>query len=65
MKHKQPEKAYRHEYRRQYINEDEVLPPPAETHQEGGHLVMTIRGVRYIGKRDARGLSWVPENGER
>jgi hypothetical protein len=63
MKQKPVKTAYRHEFRRQRNDQGVDLPPPAETSQEGGKLVMTIAGVRYIGKRTGGAFVWVAEDG--
>jgi len=62
MKPKPVRYAQNRAFRRQYQNE-ELLPPPAETSQEGGKLVMTIAGVRYICKRTGGAFVWVAEDG--
>lgn len=64
MGNKPNKAAYSRTYRRQYDIAGERMPDPAETHQEGDKLVMTIDGVRFIGiKNPLRGFYWAPENG--
>jgi hypothetical protein len=61
MKQKPVKIAYRHEFRRQRNDQGVDLPPPAETRQEGSALVMTVAGVRYIGKRTGGAFVWVED----
>lgn len=61
MKPKPVKAAYRREFRRQFDQGGEPLPPPAETRQEADNLVMTIAGMRYIGKKTKQGFFWIEE----
>jgi hypothetical protein len=63
MKQKPVKTAYRHEFRRQRNDQGVDLPPPAETRQEGSVLVMTIGGVKYIGKKIGGAFVWVEDAG--
>jgi hypothetical protein len=62
MKPKPVRYAHNRAFRRQLNDKGKDLPPPAETSQEGGKLVMTIAGVRYIGKRIGGAFVWLAED---